>query len=366
MTTRRKFLKLIGGGTVIAAAGSTGFAVTRTPKTALAPWENASTYTEPRKRALAHALLAPNPHNRQPWLVELVGEDTVILHRDETRDLPETDPFHRQLFIGLGCFVELMVIAASADGYAVETTLFPEGDAGPVAKAVFQKGSSPDLLAVQIQHRRTCREPFVDQPLSAEVAAKLSDFAMVITDKPQVDQLHTLTWDAFKIETHTNRTMTESADLMRIGKAEINRNPDGLNMQGPVIEALYRSGLVSKDAMLDTASAGFQSFLKDYKGMLMSTPAFVVLTSPSNTRTEQVNSGRRWLRLNLKTTELGLSLHPVSQALQEYPEMADHYANAHTLLAQPGETVQMLGRLGYGPEVAKSPRWPLETRLLNG
>ncbi len=41
-------------------------------------------------------------------------------------------------------------------------------------------------------------------------------------------------------------------------------------------------------------------------------------------------------------------MHPWSQALQEYEEMADLYAEAKTLLgAGAGETVQMLARVGY-------------------
>jgi hypothetical protein len=67
--------------------------------------------------------------------------------------------------------------------------------------------------------------------------------------------------------------------------------------------------------------------------------------------------------LHLATAGLGLAMQPVSQALQEYPEMAAHYTRAHEMLAAPGETVQMLGRLGYGPEIDASPRWPLETRI---
>ena len=110
MTTRRKFLKILGGGTILAAAGATTFAMTRTPTKALAPWQAATNYTEPRRRALAHALLAPNPHNRQPWLIELKGEDTVILHRDETRELPMTDPFNRQIFIGC-CYDDKAVVS---------------------------------------------------------------------------------------------------------------------------------------------------------------------------------------------------------------------------------------------------------------
>ena len=41
--TRRKVLALLGGGTIVAATASTGLAVTRTPRTALAPWEAAGT-----------------------------------------------------------------------------------------------------------------------------------------------------------------------------------------------------------------------------------------------------------------------------------------------------------------------------------
>jgi len=102
-----------------------------------------------------------------------------------------------------------------------------------------------------------------------------------------------------------------------------------------------------------------------YLGMLMATPAHAVITTDGNSREDQIAAGRRWLRLNLATTELGLALHPVSQALQEYPEMAPYYAKAHEMLATEGQTVQMLGRLGYGPETPVSPRWPLETRIRN-
>src|SRR6056297_1726790 len=99
--SRRKTLALIGGGVVAAAAlPAAGFLATRTPHRALAPWEMAGSYGDPRLDALSWALLAPNPHNRQPWLAELVGPDGVRIHRDPDRDLPHTDPHARQLTIG--------------------------------------------------------------------------------------------------------------------------------------------------------------------------------------------------------------------------------------------------------------------------
>ena len=161
--SRRGVLGLIGGGTIVAAgAGGGVFALTRTPEKALAPWSAAGGYTEPRKRALSYAILAPNPHNRQPWLVDLKQPDMVTLYRDKDRDLPHTDPQARQLTIGLGCFLEMMTIAAGETGHAVDLDLFPEGENGPVAVARFREGGSRDPLFQYVMTRRSCKEPFDD------------------------------------------------------------------------------------------------------------------------------------------------------------------------------------------------------------
>ena len=56
---------------------------------------------EPRMQALSYAILAPNPHNRQPWLVDLQVDGQVTLYVDQTRLLPHTDPFSRQIVAGL-------------------------------------------------------------------------------------------------------------------------------------------------------------------------------------------------------------------------------------------------------------------------
>ena len=365
--TRRKTLAILGGGAVVAATASAGtFLATRTPEKALAPWNAAGAHEDPRLFALSHALLAPNPHNRQPWLLELKGTDQFVLHRDETRELPHTDPFQRQIFVGLGCFLELMSVAATLKDRTADIVLFPEGEDGPVAHVDLRQGNSVDPLAEQILARRSCKEPFEMTPVPESAVAVLKAFGNVITDAGQVAQIRDLTWDAWLTEMQTPRTLKESVDLMRFGKSEINANPDGIDLGGPFLETLMLAGVLTRKDQLDPASTGFQEGVKIYREMLAATPAYVVLTSHGNTRSDQIDAGRRWLRLNLETTRLGLALHPVSQALQEFEEMQLHYRTAHELLAKPGETVQMLGRLGYGPTTPPSPRWPLETRIMNG
>jgi hypothetical protein len=57
-------------------------------------------------------------------------------------------------------------------------------------------------------------------------------------------------------------------------------------------------------------------------------------------------------------------MQPLSQALQEYPEMAGHYREMRRELGiGGGETLQMFVRLGYGPAIEPAPRWPCESRI---
>lgn len=365
--SRRKTLALLGGGVVLSASAGLGtLAATSTPHAALAPWAAAGGYDDPRLNALSWALLAPNPHNLQPWQAEVVGPDRLRIWREAGRILPHTDPHERQITIGMGCFLELMVMAAGAGGHAVDLDLYPEGPDGPVAEARFHPGAgTADPLFRHAPDRRSCKEPYADTPIPAEAVARLSPLARIHTDPDLVAALRALTWEAFRIEVRTPRTWLESVELTRVGRRAIEAAPDGISLSGPMMEALNLFGLLSPQAQADPQGQAVRTALQRYDTMLAATPAFAVLVTPGNSRLDQIGAGQDWLRLNLATTALGLSLHPVSQALQEYPEMAGPHARAHALLAGPGETVQMLGRLGYGPQVPRSPRWPLEARMLN-
>jgi hypothetical protein len=365
--SRRKAVGLVGGGVVLAAtAAGTGFAVTRTPHRALEAWGAAGEGGDPRRKALSYAILAPNPHNRQPWIADLREPGLIVLDRDRERVLPQTDPLGRQITIGMGCFVELLSMALAEAGLAADIALFPEGDAGPVAVARLRQGGVADPLFAHVLARRSCKEPFEARAVPREAVEALAPFATIIDDPERVARLRMLTWDAWKVEADTPRTMQESIDLMRFGRSEIEANPDGIDLGGAFLEGLMLLGLLSRERQSDPSSFAAREAARIYSEMLHATPAYAVLTSAANTPADHIEAGRKWLRLNLATTGLGLSLHPVSQALQEFPEMAPLRGQAHELLAQPGHTVQMLGRLGFGPDVPPSPRWPVDACIRNG
>lgn len=365
--SRRKTLGLIGGGVVLAAAvPAGGFLATRTPTKALAPWDRAGTYDDPRLQALSYALLAPNPHNRQPWQVKLIGADGLEVYRDKTRNLPVTDPFGRQLTIGMGCFLELMDLAAAQQGFRVDTTLFPRGDAGPVATCRFvAEAAEADPLFAHVLSRRSHKEMFEDRVVTASAVAPLRRYAEIHLAGPARDALRRIAHAAWLTESETPAAWKESIDLLRIGKAEINANPDGIDIGGPMIESLALLGLVTREAALDPTNPNARAPIEETANAIMAAPAMMTIRSPANDRRAQIAVGRKWLRLNLAATGAGLAMRPVSQALQEYPEMKAHYDEIHARFAPNGETVQMLGLLGYGARTPRTPRWPLETRLMH-
>jgi hypothetical protein len=82
------------------------------------------------------------------------------------------------------------------------------------------------------------------------------------------------------------------------------------------------------------------------------------MVTSDNSRATQVNAGRAYVRVQLAATAQGLVMQPLSQALQEYPEMKAPYAQIHRLLGAeaPGHTVQMWARVGYAPSAKPAPR----------
>ncbi|MBI1340953.1 twin-arginine translocation pathway signal protein [bacterium] len=371
MTSRRNVLRLIGGGVVLAAtAGASGFYLSTRPSTlARAPWREAGEAEGLRERFLSYAILAPNPHNRQPWLVRLDGDDALSLYCDLDRLLPATDPFDRQITIGCGAFLELLSIAAAAEGYRADISLFPDGepqprlDSRPVAQVRFVSGGAVrDPAFDHVLKRLTNREVYTAKtPAAADLAAiaeagTVGPVAARTSSEPaMVARLRDLTWAGHEVESLTYETMKESVDLMRIGRRQIDAHRDGLFLEGPFIEGMVALGIVTPEAMLDPSTSAFQQGMEMFRARAYSAQAFAWMTTAGNTRADQIAAGRAYARMTLKIAELGLAVHPWSQTLQEYPEMAAHYDEAHNLLGE-GGTVQMLVRVGFAPKAAHAPR----------
>lgn len=377
MVSRRGVLTLVGGGVVLAATAVGGVALMGAPShQARRPWRQAGQYGDVRRRALSYALLAPNPHNLQPWRVRLEGDDALTLFHDQDRRLPVTDPQDRQITIGCGAFLELLRLAAAEEGYGLDLTPFPDGedaarlDARPVAHVRFLAGGATrDPLFAHVLDRRSNKQLYeprdVDPQALLQVQRAGQVFGMsarTVGNTGLAGQLRQLTFDAHEREVTTPDAMQESVDLMRIGAREVTASPDGIELEGVMIAAGQLAGAISRETLADPGSAAFRQGLDMYRGLAMSARAFGWLVNENAWRGDQINAGRAYVRMNLQATALGLAMHPWSQALQEYPEMAELNDRVHGLLGD-GRRVQMLFRIGHAPPTIPTPRRGLEAHL---
>ena len=112
-----------------------------------------------------------------------------------------------------------------------------------------------------ITSRRSSKVPFdLSRPISAQMLNVVRQSDVTASVNPGlVAKLRGLTWDAWMIEAQTPRTFKESVDLMRIGKSEIEANPDGISLGGAMIEALARTGQISRASLADPTSSAFKA-----------------------------------------------------------------------------------------------------------
>lgn len=386
---RRLFIRLLGGGVVTAAtAGTVSGCSSDLPSEALAAWRGPgqppAPGTDPRHWLLAHAILAPHSHNLQSWLVDLRQPDRITLYCDRSRLLPETDPFSRQMMMSQGTFLELLDLAARQLGLRADIQLFPQGEFGPAqidqrptALITLLPDASirPDPLFQQVFKRRTNREAYEAREPAAEALAAIAASGVAPNtatgfvggaQPTQRDQHRQIAMDAWRIELETPRTILESYRYLRIGPSEINAHRDGIAINQPFVRAVTALGLFDRSKAPAPGDSNMAAQMKAFNAKLATTPAFFWLTTQGNSRSTQVLAGRAYARAQLAATAHGLSMHPLQQALQEYPEQAQPYAAIHQLLAAPvaTHTVQMWARLGYAPPVAPAPRRGVAAHVL--
>ena len=380
---RRSFIRLVGGGTVLAATGSLVGCSGELPEAAVQPWRFPDRETDTRRFMLAHALLAPNPHNRQPWIADLREAGRIHLTCDGERLLPETDPFGRQILIGCGAFIELAVIAAAQRGVLVKVELFPGGapadqalpTGSQVATLVLgDPGSAPaDPLFAQIVRRHTRKTAYAsDRALPetlmrswVETATRFGMRSGMATGAGAMDPIRKIAREAYEIEATTASTWLESARLMRVGPGAIAANPDGISLNSPMVRALHTVGLFDPMEVPTKGSSSLQRVM-DRWVPFETASGFLWLASSDNTRPRQVAVGRAYVRTHLLATAAGVDMHPLSQALQEFAQMRGPRQAIHQTLglAASGETLQMLARVGFAIDPrGPSPRRSLESLL---
>ncbi len=339
----------------------------------LEPWDRRyyQEFGDPRIQLAAHGLLAANNHNMQPWKIRLdAADDTVFyLYADSARLTKEVDPQARQMMITQGAFLEYVAEAGKQLGYNVHLSLFPNGDydennivqsmdALPVAKVTIEKTQPADSpLYAYMFMPDTNRGPYQAGPLLAGEISALQSTAteqdvvtlQIFDQKKDMEELGGLAMQAAAIEAGVDRVMQEANEIFRSNEYQKNQYRYGFSVEGQGTTGIMvhvMQGLVTVFPSLNSGKGASDMFLQSTQKSVDNTPAYAMIKTDGNSRKSHVLSGMAYSRLVLAGHAAGIVMQPLSQALEEYPEMQGPYTRIHSEYAQNGETIQMLFRLG--------------------
>ncbi len=337
----------------------------------LEPWESTyyQQFEDPRLQLIAHGVLAANSHNLQSWSIQLdpQNEKKFELFLEVSRRSPEVDPYSTQLTISQGTFLEYLRIAGKKLGYFVNITLFPEGeydDVGsidsmmekPVASIeispeTFDESNLYDAMFIPDTHRLAYEEIiFNSTQLESFQNLNNSDIQVrFYQDLSSIKKIHEIVYTSGKIEANLNRVYEENAKLLRTNEWSKNKYRYGFSLEGSGTRGFTlhaMQGLLTVFPFLNSEKANYDAFLSQIDIVTNNTYIWAMIYTSNNSRTNQVETGMLYSQLLLQATSMGFSMHPMSQALEEYAEMEEMRLEIHDEFAPENHTIQMLIRIG--------------------
>ncbi len=330
-----------------------------------------------RNIVISYGILAPSPHNIQPWIVEYSGPLKMRLFIDPSRLLPAADPTFRQIHIAQGTFLENISIASGVFGYRAEIDYFPDGWQGydsrpenPVAAIELVKDPSvtPDPLFPQVVRRETNKREYSSTPITREHQEGLSEAfdqstipLAIIADTGFQEEVTEILVEAMNIELSDPEKLKEMLASFRFSDEETEATRDGFGLAQSGTDGIAKYVIEHLFLSREKAQAPDSSFVQAVAGLTgkqaRSAAAFGWISTKGNLRPDQVRAGRAYERTCLKAAELGIAIHPFSQVLETYTGMETLHDRFRDCLGiSESHVVQMFFRLGFAGRVTHSPR----------
>jgi len=337
--TRRRFLEIGSGITLVAAAGVLWRANERgvfaePTGEAYAPWQmwNAPEYANTPLALVAAGILASNPHNTQPWLFH-VTDGRIDVLADTRRHLGTFDPYLREMHIGLGCAVENMVLAAAPNGFTVDVQYSPgslldiagrDGQALAATLHLTRASASTDPLHAAIPDRHTDRGPYdrnralPDDARETLAAVGYDDDVKLwlFGDGPAHNQLGAAIIEATEEIVADKQMIEDSHDWFRDGPDEIAREKSGLALDTAGLSPALLAAAKFLPALPAEQSHG--AWLNQTRDNHVPTAPLLglIATRDRYDRPQALAAGRLWQRLHLTGAAQEISMHPLNQPVE--------------------------------------------------
>lgn len=313
-----------------------------------------------RRELVRYATLAANSHNTQPWRFRLTDRSIFVLP-DPGRRLPAVDPDDHHVYASLGCAVENVVQAAGAFGLRA----VPGYDPGTRAICVdldVAPYERTDLFDA-IPRRQSTRADYDGRPVPLghlrllEAAGNGDGVRMLLfTERQQREEILSYLVAGNSAQMGDGAFVEELKSWIRFDYDEALSTGDGLfskSSGNPVLPGWIGRLIFGQVFTKDDENRKYESQLRSSSGV-------VVFVSDRNEPAGWIEAGRCCQRFALQATALQLRHSFVNQPV-EVPAVREQFA---AWLGIDGRRPDLVMRFGYGPELPKSLRRPVEHVIL--
>lgn len=319
-------------------------------------------------KILHYASLAGSSHNSQPWKVEVLPNDSILVFANTSRLLEVVDPKGIELYISVGAFIENLDIAAKAYGYNAEITLFETGKNSslPAASIKLTKTGLPQNLEYleELELRTTLRIPFdtmaiKDIDIEKLVSIAPENFIFVPSNSPDGSFIAKKELEAYTIQAYQKDAQDELASWMRFSNKDVNSKRDGLTPAGMGIKGI--GGFMVRNFMKpeDSKKESFvKSGVEKTQKQVENCGGWIIISTEKEDLREWINVGRIYARMNIQCRLLNLGFHPMNQIIEVPPIYQE--VNGKMMSDR---RIRFVARIGYVNEYSApvSKRRPVES-----
>lgn len=322
-----------------------------------------------QSRMIANGIRASSSHNTQPWLIKIIGTNTIELYADMDKALPAVDSDYKQLLMSQGAYIESYKQGASQYGYNVDITYtLPNLSEKMPLIAILKVSKDENKVAVDTISSGTYDSIKTEgySNLKNKLDQTISEYPgfsyTIIESSSEVEKLEGMLLEGTTIESKDKAATKELLDVFRFTEWDKNEYRYGLSLNAlsgilkPFIQPIVKYTSNDWQAFGDSS-------IKDFKDRLVKQTKYILIKCNDASSLEYIHSGQIYQNLIFEVSDY--NLRPSMQLLENFDAMKNSNIEFQQEYGGDGEVLMILGlHEKTGKSATSNPRHLVEDIII--